>query len=177
MGSGFSGEMQDTDGAFYFLVYPRERRYENDVTPDKGDPQIVWPKTTSVTAAAVAALAACGSSPRFKRNSRTTRLGISRRRRRAGNFSNAIAKYGKDGSYQKITHYGNEFSHDDELAWAACELFLATGNVAYHRKLTQWFDPTDPNTRRWGCDCAALMAMPFAVTHSPRFSQDEARAA
>ena len=59
--------MQDTDGGFYFLVYPQNREYEANVTPDHGDPQVVWPKTTSVTAASVAALAQCASSPAFKR--------------------------------------------------------------------------------------------------------------
>ena len=62
----FLAKMQDADGGFYFLVYPREREYENDVPPDHGDPQVVCPKTTAVTAAAVAALAQCASSPKFK---------------------------------------------------------------------------------------------------------------
>jgi hypothetical protein len=62
----------------------------------------------------------------------------------------AIAKYGNDGAYQKITHYGHEFQHDDERAWAACELFLATGEKAYQTKLVELFNPSDPNTRRWG---------------------------
>jgi hypothetical protein len=62
----------------------------------------------------------------------------------------AIAKYGKDGAYQKITHYGDEFMHDDELAWAACEMFLATREKGYHSKLMEWFNPSDPATRRWG---------------------------
>src|SRR5439155_6062336 len=62
----FLSKMQDADGGFYFLVYPRDREYEDDVLPDKGDPQVVFPKTTAVTAAAVGALAEMASSPRFK---------------------------------------------------------------------------------------------------------------
>src|SRR6059036_4331260 len=62
----FLVKMQDADGGFYFLVYPRDREYEYDVLPDHGDPQVVFPKTTSVTAAAVAALAEAASSPLFK---------------------------------------------------------------------------------------------------------------
>src|SRR6185503_4026217 len=65
-------------------------------------------------------------------------------------LTNAIARYGKDGSYQKITHYGNEFRHNDELPWAACELFLATGNAAYHQKLKEWLDPASSGTLHWG---------------------------
>src|SRR5205809_2926494 len=62
----FLAKMQDADGGFYFLVYPRDREYEYDVLPDQGDPQVVWPKTTAVTAAAVGALAQTASSPRFR---------------------------------------------------------------------------------------------------------------
>ena len=43
-------------------------------------------------------------------------------------LTNAIAKYGKNGAYQKITHYGDNFADNDELAWAACEMYLATGD-------------------------------------------------
>src|SRR5204863_5262412 len=45
---------------------------------------------------------------------------------------------------------GHEFLHDDELAWAACEMYLATGDRAMHKRLTEWFNPNDANTRRWG---------------------------
>jgi hypothetical protein len=40
--------------------------------------------------------------------------------------------------------------HDDELAWAACEMFLATGDPAFQNKLAEWLHPEDPATRRWG---------------------------
>src|SRR5256714_5956739 len=63
----FLAKLQDGDGGFYFLVYPRNREYESNVLPDRGDPQVVWPKNTAATAAAVAALAQCASSPLFKR--------------------------------------------------------------------------------------------------------------
>src|SRR5204863_9577788 len=63
----FLAKMQDADGGFYFLVYPRDREYETDVLPDHGDPQVVFPKNTAVTAAATAALAQCASSPAFKK--------------------------------------------------------------------------------------------------------------
>src|SRR5947209_11652221 len=40
--------------------------------------------------------------------------------------------------------------HDDELAWAACEMYLATGNAAYQQKLFAWFpNPDDPATWRY----------------------------
>jgi hypothetical protein len=147
----FLAEMQDADGGFYFLVYPRGREYENDVTPDKGDPQVVFPKTTAVTAAATAALAQCASSPEFKREFPQDCAKYLEKAKKGWDFlQRAMAKHGKDGSYQKITHYGDEFMHDDELAWAACELFLATGDPSFEKKLMDWLNPSDPNTRRWG---------------------------
>ena len=147
----FLVKMQDDDGGFYFLVYPRERRYEGDVLPDHGDPQVVWPKNTAVTAAAVAALAQCASSPRFKREfpDDATRY-LAAARRGWAFLTAAIARYGKDGSYQKLTHYGDEFGHDDELAWAACELFAATGERVFDDRVHAWLNPSDSNTRRWG---------------------------
>src|SRR5439155_7511115 len=63
----FLAKIQDTDGGFAFLVYPRERRYEDNVPPDRGDPQVLYPKTTAATASATAALAEIAFSPRFRR--------------------------------------------------------------------------------------------------------------
>ncbi|HTD88929.1 MAG TPA: glycoside hydrolase family 9 protein, partial [Candidatus Binatia bacterium] len=113
----FLAKIQDGDGGFYFLVYPKEREYEWGVTPDHGDPQVVWPKNTAVTAAAVAALAQTASSPKFKAQYPAESAKYLEKAKLGWQFlMNAIAKYGKDGAYQKITHYGNEFMHDDELA-------------------------------------------------------------
>lgn len=147
----FLAKMQDDDGGFYFLVYPYERRYENNVTPDKGDPQVVWPKNTAATACGVAALAQCASSPYFQKHFPKEAAEYLTKAKKGWAFlEKALAKYGKDRSYQKLTHYGHEFLHDDELAWAACEMFLATGERAIHKRLTEWFNPNDGNTRRWG---------------------------
>lgn len=147
----FLAKMQDDDGGFYFLVYPRNREYENDVLPDRGDPQIVWPKNTAVTAAAVAALAQTASSPLFKQQfPAEAALYLAKARKGWAFLDRAIAQYGRDGAYQKLTHYGDDFMHDDELAWAACELFLATGEDGFHKRFLASFDPQDEGTRRWG---------------------------
>jgi len=147
----FLAKMQDADGGFYFLVYPRDREYEFDVTPDHGDPQIVFPKTTGATAAATAALAQCASSPAFKKQFPEAAAFYLDKAKKGWEFlERAIAKYGKDGAYQKITHYGDEFMHDDELAWAACELFLATGDSKFGEKVDEWLKPQDPAIRKWG---------------------------
>src|SRR6185436_12276066 len=64
--TGYLAKLQDADGGFYFIVYPKNREYESNVLPENGDPQVVWPKNTSATAAAVAVLAQAASSPKFK---------------------------------------------------------------------------------------------------------------
>lgn len=146
----FLCKMQDADGGFYFLVYPKNRAYESDVLPDHGDPQIVWPKNTSATAAAVAALAQTASSPLFKQQFPNEAAQYLQKAQLGWSFlTAAIAAHGKDGAYQKLTHYGDDFMHDDELAWAACEMFLATGDPAFQTQLIAWYDPSDPATRRW----------------------------
>ena len=147
----FLAKMQDDDGGFYFLVYPRDRRYEDNVLPDAGDPQIVWPKNTAATAAAVAALAQASSSPLFKKQFPEAAAHYLTKAKKGWEFlGRAIAKFGNEGAYQKITHYGDDFMHDDELAWAACELFLATGDETFHKQLLKSFQPGADRIRRWG---------------------------
>ena len=147
----FLAKMQDDDGGFYFLVYPRDRRYENDVLPDAGDSQVVWPKTTAVTASSIAALAQCAASPRFKREFPEDAARYLAAAKEGWKFlTTAIEKHGKAGAYQKVTHYGDEFGHNDELAWAAAEMFAATGDEAIHAKVREWLNPTNEEMRRWG---------------------------
>jgi len=145
-------KIQDSDGGFYFLVYPKDREYENNVTLDQGDAQVVWPKTTSATAAAVAALAQCASSPLMKQKYPEAAALYLQKAQLGWQFlQSAVNRNGKGGAYQKITHYGDDFSHDDELVWAACEMFLATGDASIHNTLKSWMpDPTSPSTFRWG---------------------------
>jgi hypothetical protein len=148
----FLAKLQDDDGGFYFLVYPRERRYESNVLPDAGDPQVVWPKNTAVTAAAVAALAQSASSPHFKKYFPDDAARYLAQARRGWEFlMRALETHGREGAYQRLTHYGDNFTHDDEIAWAACELFLATGDAAFQRELFRWMpEPGHARLRRWG---------------------------
>ena len=148
----FLAKMQDADGAFYYSVYPQFREYEYDVLPENGDPQVVWPKNTASTAAAVAALAQCASSPGFKKAYPQAASDYLTKALLGWQFlTNAIARFGLDGSYQKIQHFDDDFTAHDELTWAACELYLATGDPQYQAKLFEWFpDPTDIATFRWG---------------------------
>ncbi len=148
----YIAKLQDADGGFYFIVYPKTREYENNVDPGHGDSQVVWPKNTACTAASVAALAQMSSSPKFKAAYPVEAAAYLAKAKKGWDFLiAAIAKYGKDGSYQKITFYGDNFMHDDELAWAAAEMFAATGDTQYFAKLKEWFpNPSDPATFRWG---------------------------
>jgi hypothetical protein len=147
----FLAKMQDDDGGFFFLVYPRTRKYEGDVLPDAGDLQLVYPKNTAATAAAVGALAQAGSSPRFREAfPEDAKRWLAAARRGWDFLEKAFAKHGEDGAYQKITHYGDVTMHDDELAWAASELYVATGEERFQEFVLKHFDPTDPKTRKWG---------------------------
>ncbi len=147
----FLAKMQDTDGGFYYSVYPINREYEYDVLPENGDPQVVWPKNTVSTAAAVAALAQCASSPHFKQSYPQAATNYLAKAKLGWQFlTNAIALHGA-GAYQDIQHFGDDFTDQDEMAWAACELYLATGDLQYQQKLFQLFpDPTDPATMVYG---------------------------
>jgi len=146
----FLAKMQDRDGGFYFLVYPRARRYEQDVLPDKGDPQIVWPKNSVSTAAAVAALAQCASSKLFRQHFPADAQRHLEAARRGWNLlRDAQAKHGGD-MYRKFTHYGDEYKDADELVWAAVELYLATGEKEFATEIQKRLNPRNPETRRWG---------------------------
>jgi len=149
--SDFLLKMQDADGGFYFLVYPRNRPYELNVTPDHGDPQVVFPKNTVSTAAATAALAEMASSPAFKAAYPQTASNYLASAIHGWQFlTNAFNKYGRDKAYQKITFYGDTFGHNDELAWAAAALFAATGDTNYDNDLRAHTpNPNDQQYRQW----------------------------
>jgi hypothetical protein len=148
----FLARLQDADGGFYFIVYPRTRPYEENVLPDHGDLQLVLPKNTSGTAAAVGALAEIASSPAFKAAYPAAASNYLARALSGWTFlQNAIAAHGRNGAYQMITQYGDEFMHNDELAWAAAALYAATGDPTYDLDLrTNTPNPNDPDLRRWG---------------------------
>lgn len=149
--AGFLAKLQDTDGGFAFLVYPRARRYEDNVMPEQGDLQVLWPKNTAATAAATAALAELAAAPGFA-DAFPQKAAQYRDQALLGwsFLTNAIQTYGKDGSYQKLTHYGDVFMHDDELCWAAAALFALTGEPEYETQLKAWMpDPANRSVRRW----------------------------
>ena len=146
----FLAKMQDGDGGFYALVYPRDRKYESDVLPDAGDPQVVYPKNTAATAGAVAALAEAGSSPAMRLWYPAAAEAYRTAAQRGWSFLEAaFAAHGRDGAYQKVGHFGDANMHDDEIVWAEAALFAATGDPALARLLYAEFDPASRNARRW----------------------------
>jgi hypothetical protein len=131
MGADFLIKMQDADGGFYFLVYPINEEYEG-VLPQNGEAQVVWPKNTSVSGAATAAMAEAGSSPSMIQYYPSAKPHpISPRPMKGWAFLQAAtAKYGAS-SYQKLTFYSDDWQDNDEYAWAASALYAATGDAAY----------------------------------------------
>ncbi|HZV33600.1 MAG TPA: glycoside hydrolase family 9 protein [Verrucomicrobiae bacterium] len=148
----YLAKLQDADGGFYYSVYSIDREYETDVLPENGDPQVVWPKNTACTAASVAALAECSSSPLFKKYYPQAASNYWVKAQLGWKFlTNAIAQYGEAGAYQRIQGFGDDYTDLDERSWAACEMYLATGDPQYEQKLFEWFpDPTNPDTFFWG---------------------------
>ncbi len=146
----FLVKMQDSDGGFYFLVYPISEEYENAL-PQNGAAQVVWPKNTSVSAAATAALAEAGSSPAMVKYYPAQAAVYLAAAQRGWTFLQAAtAKYGSS-RYQKLTFYSDDWQDNDEYAWAAAALFAATGNASYQAQLLAVFpNPADPATFRWG---------------------------
>jgi hypothetical protein len=146
----FLVKMQDGDGGFYFLVYPIGEEYENSL-PQNGQSQVVWPKNTSVSAAATAALAEAGSSPAMLKYYPARASAYLAAAEKGWTFLQAAtAKYGSS-RYQKLTFYSDDWQDNDEYAWAAAALFAATGNASYQAQLFALFpNPADPATFRWG---------------------------
>jgi hypothetical protein len=120
--------------------------------PQNGEAQVVWPKNTSVSAAAVAALAEAGSSPAMKKYYPAQAAAVpAEGASSAGSSSrNAIAKYGKAAPTRNHL-LQRRLDPQRRLAWAG------GGHVRRHRKrglpdaALPWFpNPADPSTFRWG---------------------------
>lgn len=142
-------KMQDTDGGFFCQVNPLVGRYddyENLTGTSTGLVQIVWPKTTTVTAGAVGALAEIGSSPTFRTQFGTNLANTYLAAATNGwvFLTNALALYGVTNSFQLVFD-DLGFEHDDMLVYAASSLFAATGGQYYSNRLMTWWP--DANKR------------------------------
>ncbi len=147
----YISKMQDDDGGFFFQVYPEDRPYEGDVTPDHGDPQIVFPKTTASTASAVAALAKLASSPAMRTHDPQLALRYEAQAIRGWKFlEKAWADHGRVGAWQHLGIPGMANQDHDEISWAATEMFLLTGRDDIHQLLVESFTPGDEDNVMWG---------------------------
>ena len=139
-----------TTADFIFLVYPREREYEIDVPPDHGDPQVVWPKTTAVTAAAVAALAQCASSPEFKKQFPEAAALYLKKARRAGPFSNApLRPMARTARIKKSPTTATNSCTMTNWPGRRAKCFWPPARKVIIEKLLAWLNPSG-ETRRWG---------------------------
>lgn len=142
---------QDRDGGFSFLVYPRDKKYEWDEMPDAGEPQVLFPKNTSATAACVAALAQTAASPAFRAQfPRDAARYLAAAQAGFAFLERAWRAHGRRGAYQRVSHYGAECGDRDEIAWAEAEMFVATGQRKFEAMLRTDLDPADAGLLRWG---------------------------
>jgi hypothetical protein len=160
-------KMQDpSDGGFYALVYPANGAATEAGPPDHAKTdhiyQVVWPKNTSSTAAAIAALAECASSQAFQQAYPNDAIKYARQAKAGWWFlKNQFQQVGGSmaspdscaAAYQKLYFYGDDWCHNDEVAWAAAELYLLTGDSEYAQALTTWMpNPADTHTYHYGWD-------------------------
>ena len=144
----YIAKLQDADGGFYSIVYPENRQYEVNCLPQDGDNQVVYPKTTTATAAAVAILAQAASSPAMRQYyPAATAHYLAEALSGYAFLTNAFATYGHAGASQHMgqSYYGQE----DNVAWAYCELYLATTNQCFHNLLMNSFTPASAADAHW----------------------------
>jgi len=148
-------KIQDNDGGFFWLCNPKFGRYETTESltgSSVGATQVLWPKTTQSTAAAVGALAELGSSPLFRTQYGATIANTYIAAAQAGwlFLLDAFDTYGQNEAFQSL--FQNVWSHDDALAYAAAALYVATGDTAYQTKLFEWFPDANKNGVRGSSD-------------------------
>jgi len=147
----FLCRIQDSDGGFPVLVYPRDTAYEWDVTCDQSTyAQVVYPKNTIATASATAALAQLATSPVLRAQAPADAARYADAAARGWRFlKEAWARHGRRGAYQVCYPYGTTFHDQDEIAWCEVEMYLLTRDPAIHR-LAQVDLAPDPAHARWG---------------------------
>lgn len=148
----YLAKIQDTDGGFYWLAYPTNGQYQNTYPENPANDQLMMPKGTACTAAAVGALAEIASSPAFKAAYPAESAAYLTKALNGWTFlTNAFAAHGFDGAYQEMMFHGAIFGHTDEVFYAACSLYLATTNTYFSNYLRQVCPtPYSADNRRWG---------------------------
>lgn len=158
-------KIQDSDGGVAFLVYPFDQNYESN--PPGPYQQVLYPKTTTSTAAAGAALAFAGSSPTLKQVYPDAASNYVARARLSYQFcTNAFAQYGRTNSYDVVYSYGLFEGHRDEFTALCTSLFAATKETNFLVEAKKWtpdFTASDTKYFSWwdmyeyfGVTCDAL---------------------
>lgn len=132
--------MQDDDGGVFGVIRPNSGGYENSVPP-RENKRFMFPKDTNYTAAFAAALAHAGTHPQIKKYYPEDA------KRYLAKALKAWAWLEVNKTYTKYWHYGALFDDRDELAWAAVELYAATGDTKFHDYFLNNFKPEEA---RWG---------------------------
>lgn len=145
----FLVKMQEEDGGFYTMAREIDEALAGGGEQVFDGVQVVYPKNITATAAASAALAQAGSAKTFRRYFPQQAETYLLHALKGWLFLlEALDKYGWRGSYQAVRGCGEEFANDDELIWAAVEVFLAFNDEYAHNIVLENFDPTDKNTMR-----------------------------
>lgn len=152
----YLAKIQDSDGGFYMLCYPTNGQYQNVLPDDPGNSQLMMPKSTVATAAAVGALAEAASSPLFKATYPSAAASYLTKALNGWTFlTNAFAARGFEGSFQAIMFQGAVFGHTDEVYYASTALYLATSNTYFSNyAVATCPHPYSQDNRRWswwGC--------------------------
>jgi PKD repeat protein len=132
--------MQDDDGGVFGVIRPNGGGYENSVPP-RTNKRFMFPKDTNYTAAFAAALAHASTHPQIIKYYPQD---AKRYREKA---LKAWAWLEQNKAYTEYWHYGALFKDSDELAWAAVELYAATGDAKFHDYFLKNFKPEEA---RWG---------------------------
>jgi len=131
--------MQDSDGGVFGVIRPQHGGYEN-MMPPANNKRFFFPKDTPHTAAYAAALALASRHESIRKHYPEDAKRYLVRAEKAWDWLE------KNTRFVQTFHYGAIYEDRDERAWAAMELWAATGKQAYHDKFLQ-FDITE---KRWG---------------------------
>lgn len=133
--------MQDaSDGGVFGVIRPRSGGYEHAL-PAKEAKRLFFPKDTVHTGSFAAAMA------RAARSADVQKYYPEDAKRYLTKAVKAWEFLEKNDRFVEYFHYGANFGDTDERAWAAVELYAATGKAKYHEYFLKKFDPGE---KRWG---------------------------
>jgi len=168
MGGGFLAKMQDADSGFYFLVYPRNREYENDVPPENGDPADCLAKKTGGNGGGGRRARACSSSPLSKNNFRRPRQLLCEGKTRLAVFDECDYEIRQGRRVSKTDPLRRRFHAQRRTRVGGLRNVSGDRRPQYQRQLFAWFPdrPTRTHFIGAGGGCIKATATQSAVTPS-----------